>query len=576
MKQVKKAFWAVMLGLICLLAAAVPALAAEDDGVTLALPVSQIFNVSGTAQKPDSTFYYVLTAEDADSPMPQGAEDGRYGFTMTGTQDIALPAMTYSHAGTWRYTLALDMAKDDPCYILDTTVYQIDVYVKNTADGGLAVEAIASFAEDGSKTDSVLFTQTYNADQNAMTIDLRDLTIYTGGNENTGAVDGFPTPRYTGIPENARWRVNGEDWTGDTPSLFERAVAFFTGKAVEANPYPFTVTYTWGDEQEDLSVVDTGRPAEEDTYPGLYVAHITPLEENAEISCSVDDGKTWRKVNTETAILTVRNVLERDRNDQLGVIVSASSTSDEGLNAEQKDMLAKGLGVVVIPNGATLTVNDDPTLGTAPYTEVGLLFDNLLEPYFEGDTVDRFERMRDRTADYLAAKGTEMENRQYLAKYLDLVEFNDGNLWMASSEPCTIYWPYPEGTDQNTVFELQHFSDLFREYGIKGHDRVIAAIDQSTISDVAIENTAYGIRFTVKTNGYGPFMLSWIGSSDTPEPTPQPTPDTPSDTEGGNDKTVMNNVATGIQAHPEAAVLTAVLVVGVLVLIGVKRRRKDQ
>lgn len=588
MRKLRSIILAAVLGLLCLVMAGAPALAAEEAGGVLSLPVGQIFNVTGTTQSPDGTFTYELTSDDVDAPMPDGSVDGAYTLTLSDTTRGSIE-ITYPHAGVWQYTLTPTSDKDtqDANYVLDKTAYTIDVYVQNTADGGLLASAIVSYADNGQKTDSIEFVQTYNADLTAMTIGLRDLTIYTGGNEQRqDGDDGYPNPRYVGLPENALWRVNGEDWTPatETPSIFARIAAFFTGETTEdkgASDYPFDVTYTWADELEgstldNVLVTDTGRPAEEDTYPGLYVAHITPTTDNAEITCSTDGGQTWRKVNTETAILTVRNVLDRESNDQLGVIVSNSSQNDDmALNDQQLTDLANGLGTVVIPEGATLTVNNDPTLGTATADEVSLLFDELLGPYYDNDTVSRFELLREKSENWMNAQGIDTVNRQYQAKYLDLVEDQDGNLWMASSKPCTIYWPYPEGTDQNTEFELQHFSDLFREYGIKGHDRVVEAIGNSEVTGIAIENTEYGIRFTVATDGYGPFMLSWKDAgTDTPgEPDTPTTPETPSDNGDGG---LIHNVATGIQSHM-GITLTAIILVAIAIVIAIvwKRRQRE-
>lgn len=48
-------------------------------------------------------------------------------------------------------------------------------------------------------------------------------------------------------------------------------------------------------------------------------------------------------------------------------------------------------------------------------------------------------------------------------KYLDLGDRNNGDVWLTSDQPLTVYWPLPEGTGSDTKFELQHFCGLHRD-----------------------------------------------------------------------------------------------------------------
>ena len=77
----------------------------------------------------------------------------------------------------------------------------------------------------------------------------------------------------------------------------------------------------------------------------------------------------------------------------------------------------------------------------------------------------------------------------------------------------TVYWPYPEGTDESTEFYLAHFAGLNREIALDDLDAAVAA---APIEEIEVENTPYGIRFT--TNGFSPFVLAWDaeGSTDLP------------------------------------------------------------
>lgn len=322
-----------------------------------------------------------------------------------------------------------------------------------------------------------------------LTIDLRDLTIYTGGNEKGGDLDGFPRPRYTGIPENATYYVDGKKWDSN-------------------EGYPFEVIYTYGIENKDLSITDTGIYAKDDTDPGIYVSHIVPKERGSEITCRLNGESKEKELELNEGLLTIRDVYYEESNEQLGITVSEGKVLDDDLSASQKKDLENGLGVVSIPEGSKISVNGDDTLGIVGIDDSALLFDTLL--YF--DTVDpdtgKYVLER-RTEDTLKSSGANMENRKYESKYLDLVCDQDGNLWLSSSKGCYVYWPYPEGTNKNTKFDLFHYSGLHREYGIKGHEEMEDAVWDAPQEKIEIENTEYGIRFFVPESGFSPFVLSW-------------------------------------------------------------------
>lgn len=108
-----------------------------------------------------------------------------------------------------------------------------------------------------------------------------------------------------------------------------------------------------------------------------------------------------------------------------------------------------------------------------------------------------------RATDELGSFGA-LSDPSYEARYLDLVDANNGNAWLRATNPVTVYWPYPEGTDESTEFCLAHFGGLNREIALDDPDAAVAA---APIEEIEVENTPYGIRFT--TNGFSPFVLAW-------------------------------------------------------------------
>lgn len=118
---------------------------------------------------------------------------------------------------------------------------------------------------------------------------------------------------------------------------------------------------------------------------------------------------------------------------------------------------------------------------------ISLLADDLLND----GKVDRYQQLQDRSEEYFIKKNMSIENRQYVMKYLDLINETDGNAWVSSRLGVDVYWPYPEGTDQNTEFKVLHFQNLHREYRFGSNDELEEAIQASETEEMTIENTEY-------------------------------------------------------------------------------------
>lgn len=312
------------------------------------------------------------------------------------------------------------------------------------------------------------------------------LTVYTGGyNIITGEEDGFPEPVYDGIPENAKWKVNGELWTEDS--------------------LPFDTYYMYS--QDQFGNMDAGIEAENDDDAGVYVAKIRPIREEDLITCSIDGFETEMKVNFENGILIVRNITKANADHQMGNIKSELTFSDT-VTDQMKEKLSAGQLVAAASVDSEFYINGKYGLGQADKNHIGLLYDDLL--YF--NTIDDQTGgylLESRAEDYMAGQKLSMENRKYVTKYLDLLDYTNGNIWVSSTKGVDVYWPYPEGTDENTEFTLLHFLNLHREYGILGNGSVDSQIRNSEIEMVTIENTEYGIKFHVPESGFSPFVLSW-------------------------------------------------------------------
>ena len=196
-------------------------------------------------------------------------------------------------------------------------------------------------------------------------------------------------------------------------------------------------------------------------------------------------------VRTEPATLRVRVV-----NDEQGDAVT------DVLTGEDAQVPSDGRAYASVPQGTRFLINGseiDVTDEAAP----SLLFDSVVSDDNTEGARDYETALMGHATDELGSFG-ELSDPSYEARYLDLVDANNGNAWLRATNPVTVYWPYPEGTDESTEFCLAHFADLDREIALDDLDAAVAA---APIKEIEVENTPYGIRFT--TDGFSPFALAW-------------------------------------------------------------------
>lgn len=78
--------------------------------------------------------------------------------------------------------------------------------------------------------------------------------------------------------------------------------------------------------------------------------------------------------------------------------------------------------------------------------------------------------LEEATRNALEEAGIAVNNPAYEMKYMDLVDTNNGNVYVtAKSEDgqdatVTVTWPMPTDADENGTFYVVHFKDLDREF----------------------------------------------------------------------------------------------------------------
>ena len=157
------------------------------------------------------------------------------------------------------------------------------------------------------------------------------------------------------------------------------------------------------------------------------------------------------------------------------------------------------------------TSNNDTSRKITDISGISLLDDDLLTSGNDG----RQELMEKRANEMIQwDKEIDGLTNQFSFHYLDLVDRNNGNAWVSSTKPITVYLPYPKDTDQDTNLNFA-LKDLHREYGIT-EQQMRSCTEACEIEDLSgkIQKTEIGIAFSVDQSGFSPFALVWQGETE--------------------------------------------------------------
>ena len=262
----------------------------------------------------------------------------------------------------------------------------------------------------------------------------------------------------------------------------------------EQEPVPVRLQFT--DAEGNTSTSDTFNPAAVGALNQHYTMQLYTELVNAnqvvfevDVNGDAEGGKYYNGMELAEGNLNIRYVTGDQEEIVTDVVNDISTTTD------------RTKAYAEVPESAMFTINDssiEVTDSAAP----SLLFDDVVTGTNTDGGQDYDEQLKHRALD--VATGVDPDTAEYQAKYLDLVDANNGNVWLKSSEPVTVYWPYPAGTDESTEFTLAHFAGLNREMA---NGAILGEIANATPELIETENTPYGVKFT--TNGFSPFVLMW-------------------------------------------------------------------
>lgn len=158
-RRKKKRMFLPVLFCLLLLSGGMTAYGAEAGQAEVSLPVEQKFQTENELDGLNGRFRYRLRAEEG-APLPQGAREDVYEFTMDGNQKGQIGPITYTYAGVYNYTMNQIIGREEEHYTYDRRTYQIQVYVKSEAGGGMSAQVIIK-NETGAKTEEALFENSF-------------------------------------------------------------------------------------------------------------------------------------------------------------------------------------------------------------------------------------------------------------------------------------------------------------------------------------------------------------------------------------------------------------------------------
>ena len=204
-------------------------------------------------------------------------------------------------------------------------------------------------------------------------------------------------------------------------------------------------------------------------------------------------GKSYT-VNTASGELTIRGVTGQEET----AVVDQETKS--GFSAS-------------VPEGTTYTINDSE-IGVNDPSNIQLLVDNIVTEGASSDAVTN--ALESKTTEALQKENVTLENPTYDKKYMDLVDGNNGNVYVTPSNEVTITWPVPDDAAEDTDFYVVHFDGLDREFS--GKDAVTQIESCEKVTVIPTETSSDGQSVTFTTSTFSPFVLVYEKAPD-PVPT---------------------------------------------------------
>ena len=375
-------------------------------------------------------------------------------------------------------------------------------------------------------------TETTVSDPGAVTVTPADITLYTGGTGYSGIVgndgnivdnptNGLPEPGYyIELPEALnKALLDALDLQKDTVLDLSDYVTFTYNDGTNARTWALALYDEDGTSQAYGKNVYRLLPAAEGQDPVRLQITGDTVEEGGVLTDDVFeihlDGDLYREYNMAIYSGTLdpgQVKLTFKTNNQLGELSGKSYSVDaksgaltiRGVTDSQETAVVgqktdSGFSASV-PNGTTYTINDSD-IGVNDSSNIQLLVDDIVTAGDDADAAAVTEALQTKAAE--ALENTTLTNPTYEMKYMDLVDGNNGNVYVTPSQNVTITWPVRGDAAEGTDFYVVHFDGLDREFsGAEAADKINA-----TTPEVLTVTEAEDGSITFTTDSFSPFVL---------------------------------------------------------------------
>ncbi len=256
------------------------------------------------------------------------------------------------------------------------------------------------------------------------------------------------------------------------------------------------------------------------------------------VTASVDGTTEAQDVGVGTGTLTIRGTT--DDADTVAV-------NDTENNADGFTVTADAENVYYV-NGSPIQVQE---------SDIRLLADDLAMEE-DSETEKAMQDAADKAID------TALDNPQYEFKYLDLVDYNNGNAYVTlrGGDQVTVNWPMPANADPDTI-HVVHFDGLDREFDISELDELLNSDEVTAIVYSMEDGLTVGTdSVSFNTSTFSPFVLVYETKAEQPDPTPDPDPgngNSGSDNDNDSDPTGNLSIELDVNGGDDDFTFTVIL-----------------
>ncbi len=403
---------------------------------------------------------------------------------------------------------------------------------------------------------NVMFTGTWSYYEKQV-IAGEDLIAYEGGlgsDHSMTTADALPKPQWKAQFENKTVTVGKEKWDIETKGLpfaweYRDADGNKVEKSATTGIYGLYVFPLQGYENQPVIINNKilVLPEEGMKISQVYVRDVTDNNDADELSID-----TFKNVYNHASPILRENRLKTGTYRSIGAMLNHDSAlmGDYNENGTHDNTCENEIVHVHVADGTQFYKNGKTNMPVNENAKIGLLWDDVIEEAMEKHAGTLHEKAMASIERESAGLFDEEKEVNRCFKYIDLVDMNDGNIWVGTAkESATVYVPYPEGIDEYDKIAVVLFSELTRDYTIENdEEELAAAIDTSTGMTLEVVKSEEGILFEIPSQSFGVIESLWQEETKTEGQNEMPAEETHSkqpkkDTGLGNDTVTWSVIA---------------------------------